>query len=228
MPSEREQRRQTHSESGPYPHLPLGHIGKSQTVATSDSLDVRSPIPLTRADLQVRLVLPLTFILCNLSPVSAWHTPCARSKFYSCSEFRGRYRERTHEQSEGRRSVVCDVFSRNRRRSNHTGAHFLNRVTWSSRPWVVGLVALALLAMAPPTGSGDDDEADLGPSAIAIVASRVNGSLSSRSTTQTQQHEPNTVTTAPIEPRRRVRALEAKISWHAGRSMLKSFCLLRC
>lgn len=82
--------------------------------------------------------------------------------------------------------------------------------------------------MAPPTGSGDDDEEDLGPSAIAIVASRINGSLSSGSTTQTQQHEPNTVTTAPTEPPRRVRALEAKISWHAGRSMLKSFRLLRC
>ena len=122
--------------------------------------------------------------------------------------------------------MVCDVFSRTLRRSNHTAAHFLNRVTWSSRLWVVGLVALALIAMAPPTGSGDDE--DLGPSAIAILASGINASLGSRSTNQVQQYEPNTLTTAPTEPPRSVRALEAKITWHAGHSILKSFCLLRC
>lgn len=195
---------------------------------TSDTLDVRSPIPLTRADLHVGLVLFLMFVLCNLSPVSVWHTPCARSKSYSCSEFRGRYRDGTHEQSEGARPVVCYVFSRTLQRSNHTRAHFLNRVTLSPRLLVIGLVAFAILAMAPPTGSVDDDQEDAGPSTIAIVASPINSRLSSRSITPTQQHEPNTLTSAPTEATRRVRALEPKISSHGGRSMLKSFCLLRC
>ena len=79
---------------GVCPSPPLSHIGKSQTVVTSDSLDVRGPIPLTRAGLHVRSVLSLTFVLCNFSPVGAWHTPCARSKFSSCSEFRERQHSR--------------------------------------------------------------------------------------------------------------------------------------
>ena len=167
------------------------------------------------------------FGLCNLPPVSAWHTPCDRSKSSPCSEFRGRYWDKTPEQSEGRKSVVCDVFSRPLQRSSRTRAHSLNRVTWFPRLLVIGLAAFAMLAMAPPTGSVDDDD-DPGPSTIAIVVSRINGSLDSRSTTQTQQYEINTFTTSLTEPPRRVRALEAKISWHTGRSILKSFCLLRC
>ena len=57
---------------------------------TSDTLDIRGPIPLTRAGFQVRPVVSLMFILCNLSPVNAWHTPCPRSEFSLCSDFRGR------------------------------------------------------------------------------------------------------------------------------------------
>jgi hypothetical protein len=34
---------------------------------TSDTLDARSPIPLTRTDLHVRRMLSLMFVLCNLS-----------------------------------------------------------------------------------------------------------------------------------------------------------------
>ena len=194
---------------------------------TSDTSDIRGPISLTSADLYVRWVLSLMFVLCSLSSVSAWHTPCARSKFSLCSDFRGRYRDKTHEQSEGPKSVVCDVFSRTLRRSNHTRAHFLNRVTWSPRLLVIGLVALALLSMAQPTGS-DDDEEDPGPSAIAIVASRINGALTLSGTCRTQERERSATPTAPALTPRRVHALEARISWHAGRSMLKSFCLLRC
>ena len=51
---------------------------------TSDTLDVRSPIPLTRVDLPVSLVLSLTFVLYNLSPVNAWQGPCRRSKLSLC------------------------------------------------------------------------------------------------------------------------------------------------
>ena len=39
---------------GVWPVSSTRHIGKSQTVVTSDTLDVRGPIPLTRADLRVR------------------------------------------------------------------------------------------------------------------------------------------------------------------------------
>ena len=192
----------------------------------SDSLDVRGPIPLTRADLDVRLPLSLAFILCNLSPLVLGTRRALDRSSTRVRSFDDATAKELTSNPMGHRSVLCDVFSRTLRRSNHTAAHFLNRVTWSSRLWVVGLVALALIAMAPPTGSSDDE--DLGPSAIAIVASRINGSLSSRSTNHIQQHEPNNLTTAPTEPPRRVRALEAKISWHAGHSTLKSFCLLRC
>jgi hypothetical protein len=48
---------------------------------TSDSLDVRGPIPLTRAGVQARPVLSLTFVLYNLSAVNIWHPPCARATF---------------------------------------------------------------------------------------------------------------------------------------------------
>lgn len=128
----------------------------------------------------------------------------------------------------GPKSAVCDVFSRTLQRSNRTRANFLNRVTWYPRLLVMGLVAFALLAMAPPTGAVDDDEEDPGPSSIAMVASRINGSLSSRSTTQTQQHEPNAVATEPARKPCEVRAREANFSWHGDRWMLKSFCFLRC
>ena len=65
------------------------YFGRSQ----SDFFDECGPA--------LRRVLSLMFVLCNLSPVSAWHTPCARSKSSSCPKFRGRYRDKTHEQSEG-------------------------------------------------------------------------------------------------------------------------------
>ena len=119
-------------------------------------------------------------------------------------------------------------FSRTPERSNPTRAHFLNRVTWSPRLLVIGLVAFALLAMAPQMRSVDDDEEDLCLPAISIVASRITSSLSSRSTPQRQEYERNTVTTAPALTPRGVRAREANFSWPGGRSMLKSFCLLRC
>jgi hypothetical protein len=57
---------------------------------TSDTLDVRGPIPLTRAGLHVSSVLSLMFILCKLPPVNAWHTPCASSKFSLCSELKAK------------------------------------------------------------------------------------------------------------------------------------------
>ena len=129
---------------------------------------------------------------------------------------------------EGPKSAVCDVFSRTLQRSNRTRAHFLNRVTWYPRLLAVGLVAFALLAMAPPTGAVEDDEEDPGPSAIAIVASRINSPLSSRSTTQAQQHEPNTVATEPASTPCAVRARGADFSRHGDRWRLKSFCFLRC
>ena len=194
---------------------------------TSDTLDVRSPISLTRAGLHVRPVLSLTFVLCNLSPL----VPGTRRALD-----RSPPRVRSFEDATGikltsnpkaPKSVVCDVFSRTLQRSNRTRAHFLNRVTWSPRLLVIGLVAFALLAMAPPTGSVNDED-DPGPSAIAIVASRINGSLSSRCTTQTQQYEPNTLATEPVRKPCAVRAREANFSWHGDRWMLKSFCFLRC
>lgn len=46
----------------------------------SDTSDIRGPISLTRAGLQVKSVLSSTFVLCNLSPANVWHTPCARPK----------------------------------------------------------------------------------------------------------------------------------------------------
>jgi hypothetical protein len=56
----------------------------------SDTFDIRGPIPLTSASLQVRPVVSLMFVLCNLAPVNAWHMACPRSKFSLCSEFGGR------------------------------------------------------------------------------------------------------------------------------------------
>jgi hypothetical protein len=101
---------------------------------------------------------------------------------------------------------------------------FLNRVTWSPRLFVIGLVAFALLAMAPQMRSVDEDEEDQVPPDISIVASRIDSSLRSRSTAQRQPYEPKTVTTAPALAPRGVRAREANFSWYGGRSMLKSFC----
>jgi hypothetical protein len=105
---------------------------------------------------------------------------------------------------------------------------FLNRVTWCPRLFVIGLVAFALLAMAPQMRSVDEDEEDYGPPDISIVASRIDRSLSSRNTAQRQPYEPKTVTTAPARTPRGVRTREANFSWYGGRSILKSFCLLRC
>src|ERR1700687_2670465 len=51
---------------------------------TSDTSDIRGPIPLTRAGLQVRPVVSLMFVLCNLSPFNAWHTPCPRGQSSPC------------------------------------------------------------------------------------------------------------------------------------------------
>jgi hypothetical protein len=47
---------------------------------TSDTSDIRSPIPLTAAGVQMRPVVSLMNVLCNLSLVNAWQTPCPRSK----------------------------------------------------------------------------------------------------------------------------------------------------
>jgi hypothetical protein len=82
--------------------------------------------------------------------------------------------------------------------------------------------------MVPQLHSVDDDEEDLCPPAISIVASRIDSSLSSSSTALRQRYEPGTVRTAPALTPPEVRVREANFSWHVGRSMLKSFCLLRC
>jgi len=55
----------------------------------SDTLDIRGPILLTRASVQVRPVVSLMFALCNLSSCNAWHTPCLRSEFSLCSYLPG-------------------------------------------------------------------------------------------------------------------------------------------
>ncbi len=53
---------------------------------TSDTSDVRGPIPLTPASVQVNPLVCFTFVSCNLSAVNAWHMPCLRSEFNLCSE----------------------------------------------------------------------------------------------------------------------------------------------
>jgi hypothetical protein len=123
--------------------------------------------------------------------------------------------------------VVCGVFSRTLQRSNHTGAHFLNRVAWFPRLLLIGLVALALIAMAPPKGSADDDE-DPGASAIGILASRIDSSLRSRSTTERQHHEPDTDTKPLALTPGGAHTGNANFSWHGGRSTLQQFCSRRC
>jgi hypothetical protein len=75
---------------------------------TSDTLDIRGPIPLTRAGLQVRPVVSFIFVFCNLAPVNAWHTACPRSEFSLCSGFRGRYRDKTHGNLKGLGLVVMN------------------------------------------------------------------------------------------------------------------------
>jgi hypothetical protein len=51
---------------------------------TSDTSDIRGPIPLTRGCLQVKPVLSLMLVMCNLAPIYAWQVPCRRSKLSLC------------------------------------------------------------------------------------------------------------------------------------------------
>ena len=57
---------------------------------TSDTLDVRGPIPLTRAGFYVSSVLSLMFVLYNMPPVKVWYVPCPGSEFSLCSEFKAK------------------------------------------------------------------------------------------------------------------------------------------
>ena len=43
---------------------------------TSDTLDIRSPISLTATRVQMRAVATFVSVLCNLSHVNSWYTPC--------------------------------------------------------------------------------------------------------------------------------------------------------
>ena len=114
---------------------PLSHTGKSQTVVTSDSLDVRGPIPLTCAALRVRSVLALIFVLYNLSPINAWHAPCARSKFSSYSGFEDTTGIKLAS-SPKRLSRRLVMYFSNLQQGNGTRAHFPIGVTRSLGSWL--------------------------------------------------------------------------------------------
>jgi hypothetical protein len=51
---------------------------------TSDTSDIRGPIPLTRGCLLVKPVLSLMLAMFNLAPVNAWQLPCRNSKLFLC------------------------------------------------------------------------------------------------------------------------------------------------
>src|ERR1039458_10601208 len=71
-----ERKCQAKENKGDRPVRSLSHVLIHQpiegrpAVMTSDTLDIRGPIPLTRAGVQVSSVLSLMFVLCNLSPVN--------------------------------------------------------------------------------------------------------------------------------------------------------------
>jgi hypothetical protein len=125
-------------------------------------------------------------------------------------------------------SSACDAFLGLYSGAKPTRAYFLNRVTWTPRLLVIGLVAFALLAMAPQMRSIEDDEENSCTPEFAIVVSRIDGSLSFRGTDQGQESERDAAPTAPALTSRGVRAREAKFGRHGGRSILTSSCLLRC
>ena len=82
MPSDREQRQETVRSRFLVPST--RHRKETVSAATSDTSDIRGPIPLTRAYLQVKSLLSLMFVMCNLAPVNAWQVPCRRSKLSLC------------------------------------------------------------------------------------------------------------------------------------------------
>jgi hypothetical protein len=86
---------------------------------TSDTLDIRGPISLTRAGLQVRSVSSSTFVLCSLSPANVWHAPCARSKVLLVFGVSRLLPDKTQRQLKAL-SLGCDVIARTLQRSNPT------------------------------------------------------------------------------------------------------------
>jgi len=196
----------------------------------SDAFDIRRPILLTRGGLQVELAACSVFVLCNLAQVNVgtfralpWgrlrrKVPVSRLELISFG-----IRE-----TPLRGLVVRDVSRILFRGSTPTRGHFLNRNTWSRRLAVIGFVAFALLAMAPQMRTGADDVEDLDPPVIAMVGSRINGSLYSTSTARRQESNQNTDTIVPALNRRGVRDDQVSLSLEDGRSILRLFCSLRC